>query len=477
MKTKYTINELCKKYTSLSNNDISKIIDISKSLDFMADFENSDVFIDVLSKSRNVAIVVAEAKPKKSVYHDSVIGKKALRSNEPGVLKALEKGLPSKDIRALTQEYKFVKQKIHPIKNDNKVIAVLIVEKDISNEIKEDFKIGLNKSIETNTESQKLMNLINSNQIVNNNLDDAILIFDNEGKLKIKNNKASILYKMLDKKNDIEETHYDKVSLDNKKFDNLNKQIRYCNGKKVLKREVKVGDFYFKVKTVLTNEEDLSVVEIIKDITEIKNKEAEIISKSVAIREIHHRVKNNLQTVASLLRIQSRRCKSEEAKVTLEESVNRILAIAATHELLSKEIKDEVNIMDVINAVANNAKRYFNNISQRIDIEVNGEDFYLDTDRITSISLIINELIQNCFDHAFRNLKSGKIQISISGDDENKIISVEDNGEGFDTSKESNSSLGLSIVKSYIKDKLRGDINIISNTTGTKVQFKFPIKI
>lgn len=84
-----------------------------------------------------------------------------------------------------------------------------------------------------------------------------------------------------------------------------------------------------------------------------------------SINKILEIIKNNLQTVASLLRIQGRRCNSKEAKITLQDSVNSILAIAATHELLSKDIRAEVKIMKVINAIADNGKRCFSNVHKK----------------------------------------------------------------------------------------------------------------
>ncbi len=125
----------------------------------------------------------------------------------------------------------------------------------------------------------------------------------------------------------------------------------------MISKETQVNESYFSFKTILLNHKDLVLAVIIKDITDIKEKEAQIVSKSVAIREIHHRVKNNLQTISSLLRLQSRRCESEEARVCLMESVSRILAIASTHELLSQEVSDNVNIIEVITLIINNIKR------------------------------------------------------------------------------------------------------------------------
>lgn len=470
------IRELCKEYTNLTDEDVDKIIEISSSIEIVANLEECDAFIDVPSKNSDEAIVVAEGRKKESIYIDSVVGKKALRINEPGVIRTLKTGEVFKGVRAITQENRFVRQKIYPILNEEKIIGVIIVEDDISNEIQEDFTIPNDGSKSKRQKTHQLMNLINSNKLINDNLDSAILVYDKDGILRIKNRKADMIY-IGKGYNELEGMHYDDLSLDNTLFITINKILEITEDNKVITKEVKVGSFYYGIKRILIKEEDLRVIEIVQDITDIKNKEAEIISKSVAIKEIHHRVKNNLQTVASLLRIQSRRCESKEAKVSLEESVNRILAIAATHELLSKDIGDQVKVMKVINAIVDNAKRCFLNIQKEINIEVSGDDFYIDTDRITAISLIINELIQNCYDHAFNDRECGTIKITVAECEDFREISVADNGVGFDTSINKSSSLGMSIVKNYISDKLKGSIDISSSNEGTKIKFKFPIKI
>ncbi|WP_315118604.1 sensor histidine kinase [uncultured Clostridium sp.] len=477
MNTSAAIYALCKKHTDLTDLDVKKVIEVSKSLEIMAEFYESDVFIDVMSRDNDIAIVVCEAKPSsgKSVYSSSVVGEKALRKNEPGALRTLKTGVPSRDIRAMTQEDRFVRQKVFPITNEKKVVGVIIVEKDISDEIKGEFSIGKLSPLKQKLISHQFMTAINSNQIINNNLGDAILIFDKEGLLRIKNVKADTYYSNIGYMDDIQGLHYDNLSLDNTTFD----QVVYGYGENMVeqpeKNEIKVGKYYFVIKKIIMKERDLKLAMIISDITEIKNKEAEIISKSVAIREIHHRVKNNLQTVASLLRIQSRRCVSEEAKINLQESVSRILAIAATHEILSKQISDLISITNVINSILLNIKRCFNNTSKQIEIDLIGEDFYIDSDRATAIALIINELIQNCYDHAFEDMTKGEIQVLIEGDEDYKIIAVIDNGKGFNVEEENIDSLGLSIVKSYVKDKLIGNINIYSDENGTKVIIEFPL--
>lgn len=463
---------LSKKYTDLNQDEINKIIDVSKSLNLMADFYDCDIFIDVLSKYKEEAIVLVHGIPSsgKSLYSSTVVGKVASKEREPGVLKTFETGLPSKDIKAITQENKFVKQRIVPIDHLGKTIGVLILEQDISSEITKDFNLENNSKYE-----ESLMTTFNSlNNLsfsLTNFLDDAILIFNNEGLLKVKNFKAETYYKNLGYDLSGYNIHYDDLLIGSESFITVLEEL-ISKENSIISKEAQVNESYFSFKTILLNHKELILVVIIKDITDIKEKEAQIVSKSVALREIHHRVKNNLQTIASLLRLQSRRCESEEAKNCLKESVSRILAIASTHELLSQEVSDNVNIIEVITAITNNIKRSFNNSSKIIDINVIGEDFQIDSDRATSISLIINELIQNSYDHGFKDKEKGHIYVIVEGNSDKKQMAVIDNGVGFkeDTSSK---SLGLTIVKSYVKDKLRGEISIDSSDRGTKVKIDF----
>lgn len=141
---------------------------------------------------------------------------------------------------------------------------------------------------------------------------------------------------------------------------------------------------------------------IIRDIIEVKAKEKESILKSVAIQEIHHRIKNNLQTISSLLRLQFRRMKDRNAKKALEESISRIVSVSITHELLSESGIVDVDIKILIERIADNGKDYLLEPNKNIDIKVLGNTFVVDSQYATSIALIANELIQNSIDDGFK---------------------------------------------------------------------------
>ncbi|WP_081722824.1 sensor histidine kinase [Schnuerera ultunensis] len=128
----------------------------------------------------------------------------------------------------------------------------------------------------------------------------------------------------------------------------------------------------------------------------------QFILKSVAIQEIHHRIKNNLQTISSLLRLQFRRMKDRNAKKALEESISRIVSVSITHELLSESGIVDVDIKILIERIADNGKDYLLEPNKNIDIKVLGNTFVVDSQYATSIALIANELIQNSIDDGFK---------------------------------------------------------------------------
>nr|WP_297488194.1 sensor histidine kinase [uncultured Cetobacterium sp.] len=204
-----------------------------------------------------------------------------------------------------------------------------------------------------------------------------------------------------------------------------------------------------------------------------KNKEQELIVKSVAIKEIHHRVKNNLQTIASLLRIQSRRCESKETKKILEETISRILSIAITHEVLSENGLDNLNIRDIVNLIYKNYSTKTIDKNEKIEFTIEGDNFDVSSEKSTAIALVINEVIQNIVDYAFPEEKNGKVRIQIRKKRVTSQIIISDNGVGISESKLSNKGLGLTIIEKIVEDQLKGSLKIVSKLgIGTKVQFE-----
>jgi hypothetical protein len=194
------LRELCELHTDLSNEEIKMLKDIEKSLSITSNLVRADIFIDCLIRNSDTAIVVSEAKPcnNLSLYKNSVVGQLAFRINEPAVIRTLEIGIGSTDLKAITQENIMVKQNTVPIKNNQgKVIAVLIMEKDIT----EDVNQSMNMEILSETTEQLTQTLRNlkdtesENTVTYDLINDAIIVFDKCGISVYANLNAEELYR------------------------------------------------------------------------------------------------------------------------------------------------------------------------------------------------------------------------------------------------------------------------------------------
>ena len=221
---------------------------------------------------------------------------------------------------------------------------------------------------------------------------------------------------------------------------------------------------------------------LVRDVTELRRRDRQLISKDATIREIHHRVKNNLQTISSLLRIQGRRLDSVEAQAALNESVRRIGAIAVVHETLAVSQEGEVTFGEIMRPLVELVKEGLSSPAQPIDIEVTGDTGLLPSEVTTTLAVVVTELLQNALDHGFKNdsreIENSRVDVLLSKDQDALMVEVSDNGvglpEGFDIEK--NSGLGLTIVRTFIQQELEGSINVVSNseTKGVRFQIRLP---
>lgn len=469
------LEQLCRDYTNLNQDDIALLIATSQQLQLMANLMKADVFIDCMTRENGVAIVVAEAKPSmvKSMYKESVVGAYAFRHNEPAAIRTLELGMPTRDLRAVTQEDQIVKQNVVPIKNNQgTTIACLIVESDVYDKEKDKARVRI-LSETTEQLSESLMDVMNEKIHIHPYLNDGVVIFDRYGNSQSLNPVAISLYRKLGYQDELVDIPFENLVLDGSRFDEIIK----ISSTKI--SEVSIGEFILKVKYAsmkLGNTDFAGIIMIIKDITGEKNIEKELISKSVVIREIHHRVKNNLQTIASLLKLQSRRIEDLHAKRAFDESINRVISIAVTHEILAQNGVDDVDIQTILKRITDNAISLLGEHST-IGVDITGDTFNICSDVATSIALVVNELVQNSLQYAFIGRTYGKIEIKIVKGIQYSSILVMDDGVGYNIENTREGSLGMIIVKSIIKDKLKGCFSIDTNDKGTKFSFDFKMKI
>ena len=222
-------------------------------------------------------------------------------------------------------------------------------------------------------------------------------------------------------------------------------------------------------------------VVLIRDVTEVKRRDRALISKDATIREIHHRVKNNLQSVSALLRLQARRTSNSDAREALNEAVRRVASIALVHELLSGSVDEEVDLDEVVDRlvpilidVASGEARVAVRHRDRLGV--------LTAELAMPLVMVLTELIQNAIEHGFDGAPPDDAEISVVAERDVRglRIAVRDNGSGlpehFDLA--TSDHLGLQIVKTLVSIELGGELDIRANPggAGTEVGVYIPLR-
>ena len=222
------------------------------------------------------------------------------------------------------------------------------------------------------------------------------------------------------------------------------------------------------------------VMVLLHNATEAVQKQRELNVKSAIIQEVHHRVKNNLQNIAAILRIQARRVQSDEARVHLTEAVNRVLSMAVIHEFLSTDEHRPINVKDVCQRIASQVAQVSGSPDQEVSVQVTGSNIRLPASQATPVALVVNELLLNAVEHGLEGRASGRIQIQLDDLGDAVRIVVEDNGNGlppaFNPTAQT-SSLGLHIVHTLVTDDLKGALTMQqAEPQGTQAVVTFPKK-
>ena len=211
-----------------------------------------------------------------------------------------------------------------------------------------------------------------------------------------------------------------------------------------------------------------------REITELRRQEQQLLTKDATIREIHHRVKNNLQTVASLMRIQMRRTTSDEAKEALEQAIRRVSAIALVHNTLAEGFSDEVNFDEVFESSMRLVGELATDSSREIKLRIDGKFGQLDSGLATPLAVALTEVVTNAASHGLGE-HGGSILITPRQTAKQLTIEVEDNGVGFEKDA-IGKGLGTQIIRTLIEGELRGKISWFSpKDGGTKVAISIPI--
>lgn len=229
------------------------------------------------------------------------------------------------------------------------------------------------------------------------------------------------------------------------------------------------------VLPLLQGDDRIGAIVLLQNVTELRRRDRELVSKDATIREIHHRVKNNLQTVSALLRLQARRIEDPRVASALNEAVRRIASIALVHETLSNSGEDAIAFDDVLTSLITHALELSPRMGE-LTIERKGELGSLESRLATPLSLVVTELMHNALEHGLAE-RGSTLSIELQRYSNECVITIVDDGvglpDGFDLSMSSN--LGLQIVRTLTENELKGVLKLVSTDSGTVASLRFPL--
>ena len=238
-----------------------------------------------------------------------------------------------------------------------------------------------------------------------------------------------------------------------------------------------------RLMPLISSDDVIGGLLLVREVTELRRHERALRLKDATIREIHHRVKNNLQTVASLLRLQARRLKSGEGREALAESVRRIASIALVHETLSQESRQRVDFAKVARRIIDMLADGLTDPDVPILFLMEGEPGELPAETATPLALVMTELLQNCVEHAFPASEDdapatgGTVTLGFERRESSLHVLVADDGVGLPEGAkiETVANLGLQIARTLVESELGGTFGATSSSKGTTVELDLPL--
>ncbi|CAB4569571.1 MAG: histidine kinase [Actinobacteria bacterium] len=249
------------------------------------------------------------------------------------------------------------------------------------------------------------------------------------------------------------------------------------NGKTLRRVEIenKGTTIDFLVLPLIQGEDRIGAIVLLQNVTELRRLDRALVTKDATIREIHHRVKNNLQTVSALLRLQSRRIDDPSAAAALDEAVRRIASIALVHETLSNNDETTVAFDEVLTSLVTHSLELSPRMGQ-LKIERIGKIGSLESRLATPLSLVVTELIHNALEHGLAT-SGTQLRIELQRYSNEGLVTISDDGvglpDGFNLATSAN--LGLQIVLTLTENELNGDLKLESSEKGTQAKLRFPL--
>lgn len=469
-----TLVERIREVSNLSGREAQHLRMLCSSWQVLADLSFSDLLLYVPSRDVDEYEICAQLRPftSQTLYPQDMVRTRVTQPEQPIVERAYREGrIWAQDDPVLVDGIP-IRMDAVPVRFENKVIAVITKEGSPATsrrpgrleQVYLDAAEHFSRMI-----AQGVYPYIDMPTGDWPRVGDGLFRFDEEARLSWASPNALSSVRRLGVKQNILGRHLDEMGLGAAPVRDAVESRRLRDGEFVR------GDNHvlLRVLPLIDGDRSVGAVALARDVSEIRQKERVISGKDALIREIHHRVKNNLQTIASLLRLQGRRLQSEEAKAALDESVLRIGSIALVHETLSEQPSDVADFGDIARRISHMVSEGLLSPERSVEIKVVGSTGPVGAEIATPLAVTVTELLQNALEHAFPGLEGGTIGVELDRSPEQLRVVVWDDGIGIPEKAEEGARLGLQIVRSLVQEM--GGAFEITSETGTRVELRIPL--
>jgi len=490
----YLSSEYYERCWGLTEADVSFLMAVERQISIVADISRADILLyGKLEADRALALSHARPHSISPIYDQLLTGQEVDRHQDPLILRALTDGRPQQGGQLLLADSAPIIKQVYPLRRPGgkSVIGAFSVE---TNLLEHERHRRRRRAFQRALLQLQMMalraRLVGVTDLSPFGEHDGIIVADRQRVIRYASGIATNLYRRIGYPGGLLNHHL--RELDTGDNDLARAALREF---RCLEREEEAGGRYWVKKAIplldlprprpLTwfnwgkeDAEPSHVLLMVHDPTEMRRRDQELRVKTAMIQEVHHRVKNNLQTIAALLRMQARRMPSVEARTAVEEAISRILSVAVIHEFLSQEDSRVINIKDVSHRILTLMRQEMLGPDLRIQLALDGPPIYLPARQATACALVINELLQNAVEHGFDEGSVGNVHLTLQDEGDTVIVRVRDDGSGLPDSFriEEADSLGLQIVQTLVKEDLKGTIEM-RNGDGLEAIITFPKEI
>ena len=458
---------------SIASRDIGLLQRIAANLNVAADLAHADLFILVPTSQRLEVVIAAHARPStaQSLYPRRLTSETITLTPESAVARCLQRhrpalGAPGQLVHGIPLD-----QRAAPLRaGDGRVIAVLDMHKSAhyrrpprrSNPVLAGAAAVLARMLFANAVDEcTMIAIIHSG--------DGIVVRDERGAIIHADARAQAILRKVGASEPLIGQRLDERTLPGAVVIKTQKLRTH------LETEFEIGESALIKRSIplLEGGRELGRLSVICDVTDLRRRQRAAQIKSAVVQEIHHRVKNNLQTIASLLRLQLRRADSDLTRDALQESVGRILSIATVHDFLAREGTEAVDLHDLCQRILEAAVA--SNPRVAISMQVTGPHLLLPAAKATPVAMAVNELAVNAAKHAFPGRTRGRVTLELAQEKDTVTIVVADDGAGLPPgfSVERHGNLGLQIVTTLVTQDLGGKFHL-GGREGTTARIELP---